>query len=74
MLIGEGRARFRRMRLSVDASTVTDGYKVLEYLYERGPGAIEEIGAATGLPREQVVAQLQVFMVHGFVEETLPER
>jgi DNA-binding IclR family transcriptional regulator len=68
-MIGEGRARFRRMKLSVDAANVTDGYKVLEYLYEIGPGSIEEIGEATGLSREQVVLQLQTYMSHGMVEE-----
>ena len=68
-LIGEGRARFRRMKLSLDASDVTDGYRVLEYLYEKGPGSIDEIGEATGLSREQVVYQLQTYMSHGMVEE-----
>ena len=68
-MIGEGRARFRRMKLSVDAADVTDGYIVLEYLYESGPGSIDEIGEATGLSREQVVYQLQTYMSHGMVEE-----
>ena len=57
------------MKISVDAAARTDGYKVLDYIYERGADTIDEIGVSTGLSREQVVSQLQVFMSHGLVEE-----
>lgn len=69
MLTSEGRAKFRRMKVSVDADARTDGYKVLDYIYEHGADTIDEIGVSTGLPREQVVSQLQVYMSHGMVEE-----
>jgi len=58
------------MKLSVDAANVTDGFRVLEYLFESGPGSIDEISDSIALPREQVISQLQIFMNHGFVEET----
>ncbi len=57
------------MKLSVDAAAVTDGFRVLEYLFESGPGSIEEISASIGLSWEQVVSQLQIYMSHGMVEE-----
>lgn len=57
------------MKLSVDAANVTDGFRVLEYLYESGPAAIDEISDSITLPREQVVSQLQIYMSHGMVEE-----
>ena len=59
------------MKLSVDAAAVTDGFRVLEYLYESGPGSIEEIGDSIGLSREQVVSQLQIYMNHGMLEESV---
>ena len=68
-LTSEGRARFRRMKLSVETAEVTDGYKVLDYIYENGADTVGEIGVITGLPRERVVSQLQVYMSHGLVEE-----
>jgi len=58
------------MKISVDIADRQDGYKVLDYIYEHGADTIEVIGASTGLSREQVVSQLQVFMSHGLVEET----
>ncbi len=58
------------MKLSVDIAARTDGYKVLDYIYEHGADTIEVIGTFTGLSRDQVVSQLQVFMSHGLVEET----
>lgn len=69
MLTTEGRAKFRRTRASVDTANMTEGYKILNYIYEHGADTIDEIGVFTGLPREQVVSQLQVYMAHGMVEE-----
>ncbi|MBN1177106.1 MAG: hypothetical protein JXA51_05440 [Dehalococcoidales bacterium] len=69
MLTSEGRARFRRMKFSVTTAAIPDGYKVLDYIYEHGADNVDEIGVVTGLPREQVVSQLQGYMVHGLVEE-----
>ena len=66
----EGRARFRRMKTSVDVTMPRmEGYEVLSYLYEHGADTIEGIAAATGLSREQAVSDLQSFMSRGFVEE-----
>jgi hypothetical protein len=69
MLTGEGRARFRRMKLSVDAAERPEGYKILDYIYEHGADTIDGIGVYTGLSHEQVASQLQSYMVHGLVEE-----
>jgi len=57
------------MKISVDTAARTDGYKVLDYIYEHGADTIDEIGVSTGLSREQVVSKLQVYMSHGLVEE-----
>ena len=72
LLTGEGRARFRRMKLSVDTAEKPDGYKVLDYIYEHGAESIDEIVVYTRLSREQVLTQLQVYMAHGLVEELEP--
>ena len=69
MLTSEGRARFRRMKFSVETAEISDGYKVLDHIYEHGADTLDEIGVITGLPREQVFSQLQVYMSHGLVEE-----
>ena len=69
MLTSEGRARYRRMKLSVDTAERPDGYKILDYIYEHGADTVDEIGVSTGLSREQVVAHLQVYLNHGLVEE-----
>ena len=68
-LTSEGRARFRRMKFGVATAAVPDGYKVLDYIYEHGADTVDEIGVITGMPREQVVSQLQIYMSHGLVEE-----
>ena len=70
MLTVEGKARFRRMKLSVDVTmSRMEGYEALDYLYDYGADTIEGIAATTGLSREQVVSDLQGFMNRGFVEE-----
>ncbi len=57
------------MKLSVDTAERPDGYKILDYIYEHGADTVDEISVVTGMPREQVVSQLQVYMSHGLVEE-----
>ncbi len=69
MLTSEGRARFRRMKFNVVTAEVPDGFKVLDYIYEHGADTMDEIGVVTGLAREQVFNQLQLYMNHGLVEE-----
>lgn len=66
----EGRARFRRRRISVKAEMAKiEGYEVLDYLYEHGTGMVEEIADYTGLSQGQVMDKLLVFMNHDLVEE-----
>ena len=67
MLTGEGRAKFRRMKTSTTERP--EGYKILDYIYEHGADTVDEISVVTGLTREQVISQLQVYMSHGLVEE-----
>lgn len=70
MLTNEGRARFRRRKISVDAEIAKmEGYEVLDYLYEHGAGTVEEISNYTGLSRGHVMDKLSVFINHDFVEE-----
>lgn len=66
----EGRARFRRMKISVDVTMPhMEGYEVLNYLYDHGADTVEGVAAFTGMSREQAVSHLLSFMNHGFVEE-----
>ena len=70
MLTNEGRARFRRRKISVAADMAKiEGYEVLDYLFEHGAGTIEEISNYTGLSQGHVMDKLLVFINHGFVEE-----
>jgi DNA-binding MarR family transcriptional regulator len=69
----EGRARFKRMRISVDSGVEmgiakTEGYLVLDYLYEHGSATVEEIEKYTGLSRDKVTSELSTFIHHGLVE------
>jgi DNA-binding MarR family transcriptional regulator len=71
MLSNEGRARARRRKISVKAEMAkTEGYEVLDYLYEHGAGTVEEIANHTGLSQGHVMDKLLVFINHGFVEES----
>jgi DNA-binding MarR family transcriptional regulator len=65
----EGKARFKRMRIRVDLGiATTEGYEVLDYLYEHGSATVEEIENDTGLSRDKVSSQLSTFIHHGFIE------
>ena len=67
----EGRARFKRRKISVNLGMARmEGYEILDYLYEHGPGSVEEIRNHTGLSWEQVSDKLGVFIHHGFVEKS----
>lgn len=71
MLTNEGTARFRKRKVSADeAETAEEGYKILGYLYDHGSAPLEDIAYYTGLSRNQVMAQLSVFLSHGLVEGT----
>ena len=70
MLTNEGRVRFKRLKLSVNAEiTSMEGYEALDYLYEHGAGTVEEIADFTGLSQGQVIDKLLMFMNHGFLEK-----
>lgn len=71
MLTNEGTARFRKRRVSADgAEAAEEGYKILGYLYDHGGAPLDDIARYTGLTRNQVTAQLAVFLSHGLVEGT----
>jgi len=71
MLSNEGRARFKRKKISVDIGMdKIEGYEVLDYLYEHGAATVEEIENYTGLSWSQVVDKLSTFIHHGFVEKS----
>jgi len=66
----EGRWRFRRIKLKRDAEmTRMEGYEVLDYLYENGPGTVEEIAKYTGLSQVQAVDRLWAFIHQRLVEK-----
>jgi len=52
MLSDEGRARFRRIKMSgdKDANFKIRDFEVLDYLYEHEFATVEEIAESTGLP------------------------
>ena len=70
VLSDEGRARFRRIKASVDIEAKADmqGYEVLDYLYEHEPATLNEIAKFTRLPRSQVGDELMIFVIRGFVK------
>ena len=47
-----------------------EGYGILEYLYENGPGTVDEIAKNTGLAYSKVTNKLSVFIHHGYIEKT----
>jgi len=66
----EGRWRFRRIKLKRDAEmTRMEGYEVLDYLYENGPGTVEEIAKYTGLSQVQAVDRLWAFIHQRLIEK-----
>jgi DNA-binding MarR family transcriptional regulator len=70
-LSNEGRARFKRRKISANLGMAKmEGYEILDFLYEHGPGSVEEIRNHTGLPWNQVVDKIGVFIHHGFVEKS----
>ncbi|HEY97943.1 MAG TPA: winged helix-turn-helix domain-containing protein [Dehalococcoidia bacterium] len=71
MLTDEGTARFRKRIASADeAEAAGEDYKILNYLYRHGSAPLEDIAYYTGLSRNQVMAQMTVFLSHGLVEGT----
>jgi DNA-binding MarR family transcriptional regulator len=66
----EGRARFKRTRVRMDmeGEEKKEGFEVLDYLYEHGAAAMEEIEKDTGLSYVQIMAELEDLLAWGFVE------
>ena len=69
-LTDEGRWRFRRIKLRGDTGMARmEGYEILDYLYEKGSGTVEEIAENTGLAQVQVINRISWFIHNRFVEK-----
>jgi len=66
LLSTEGRARFKRMRISGEPAF--EGYEILSYLYDHGSTTVEELTAHTGLERGKLMERILSFINHGMVE------
>jgi hypothetical protein len=66
LLSNEGRARFKRMRISGEPRF--EGYEILEYLYEHGSSTADELVEPTGLARGKLMELIITFIHHGLVE------
>jgi DNA-binding MarR family transcriptional regulator len=68
-LSNEGRARFKRIMISLDTTDAKfEGFEILEYLYEHGSSTADELTEHTGLTRSQLMDRLLTFIHHGFIE------
>lgn len=68
-LSNEGRARFKRRKISANLGIETiEGYEILDCLFENGSATVEEIKNYTGLSWSQVVNKLEAFIHWGYVE------
>ena len=68
-LSGEGRARFQRMRISLEAGgSKFEGYEILAYLYDHGASTAAELVTHTGLSRGKLMELIFTYIHHGFVE------
>jgi hypothetical protein len=69
LLSNEGRARFKRMRLSVAAGDPEfEGYSVLAYLYDHGAMSAGELVENSGFSRSKLMDLIISFIHHGLVE------
>jgi DNA-binding MarR family transcriptional regulator len=66
LLSNEGRARFKRMRVSGEPKF--EGYEILEYLYDHGSSTADELIKHTGLSRNKLTELIMTFIHHGFIE------
>jgi len=68
-LSNEGRARFARIKISLDTGDAKfEGFEILAYLYDHGSSTAEELTEHTGLSRSQLMDRLLTFIHHGFIE------
>jgi hypothetical protein len=65
-LSNEGRARFKRMRISGEPKF--EGYDILEYLYEHGSSTADELVGYTSLARGKLMELVITFIHHGLIE------
>jgi hypothetical protein len=66
LLSAEGRARFKRMKVSGEPAFA--GYGILAYLYDHGSTTADELSSRTGLDRAKVMELILGFINHGMVE------
>jgi hypothetical protein len=66
LLSNEGRARFKRMRISGEPRF--EGYEILEFLYDHGSSTAGELIEHTGLARAKLMELIITFIHHGLVE------
>jgi len=66
LLSAEGRARFKRMRVSGEPPF--EGYEILAYLYDHGSTTADELASHTALERSKVMELVLGFINHGMVE------
>ena len=65
----QGKARYRRMRLNLNAPTSRiEGYEILTYLYENGPKTLQDITNCVGLSWDQVCNKISSLLAYGYIE------
>ena len=69
MLTEEGKERFGWIRNNMP--TDSEGYLVLEYLYENGTATVDAVVSHTRLPRDEVASTLEWFKYEHLIEEIL---
>lgn len=62
-----GRSYFSKMRDN-SSLTETEGYLVLDHLFENGTDTVSEIASRTGLSSGQVMRKIEEFKKQGLVE------
>jgi len=66
-LTDKGKGYFSKMRDNLSL-TQTEGYQVLDHLFENGTDTASEIAGHTGLSSAQVMRKLEEFKKQGLVE------
>ena len=67
-LTDKGRSYFSRMRDNMSL-TQTEGYIVLDHLFENGTDTASEIAKHTGLSSGQVMRKIEEFKKEGLIEK-----
>jgi len=66
LLSTEGRARFKRMRISGEPEF--EGYEILAYLYDHGSSTPDDLTEHTGLAHGKLMELILNFINHGLIE------